>query len=256
MTTRAFWIAVLTAVCVSAAIVLPRFAQPLDYHDFADHRSALGIANALDVVSNVGFLAAGLAGLVVVALRRAAFEVPAERWPYAIFFLGLLLTSVGSAYYHLAPDNARLFWDRLPMTMAFMGLVSGQVVDRISVRAGLTLLAPMLLAGASSVVYWRMTEQAGHGNVLPYAILQGYTAVVLLLIAALWPSRYTHGRDLVYVFGWYALGKVFETFDREIFELGHVLSGHTLKHLAAAGAGIAACCMLARRTREAPVPSG
>jgi hypothetical protein len=255
LTKRTFWIVVFTAACALAAFLLPSFAQPLDYHDFADRRSALGIENFLDVVSNVGFLLAGVAGLVVVASRRAAFEFPVERWPYATFFFGLLLTAGGSAYYHLAPDNARLFWDRLPMTVAFMGLVSGQIVDRISVRAGLALLAPMLLVGAASVVYWEMTEQAGHGNVLPYAILQAYTIVVLLLIATLWPSRYTRGRDLVYVFAWYAASKLLEAFDREIFGFGHLVSGHTAKHLAAAAAGAAACYMLARRTLKALAPA-
>ena len=196
----------------------------------------------------MAFLLAGVAGFVIVARRRTVFEHDVERWPYAVFFVGLLLTSLGSAYYHLAPDNGRLFWDRLPMTIAFMGLVASQIVDRVSVRAGIVLLVPMLAVGAASVIYWDMTEQAGHGNVLPYAILQGYVMVVLLLIAILYPSRYTRARGLYYVFAWYALSKVLEAFDAEIFGIGHVVSGHTLKHLAAAGSGFTACWMLAGRT--------
>lgn len=78
--------------------------------------------------------------------------------------MGLLLTAAGSAYYHLLPDNERLFWDRLPMTIAFMSLIVAQIVDRISVRAGLALLAPMLLVGVASVVYWLATERAGAGT--------------------------------------------------------------------------------------------
>ena len=248
MTKRTGWLIALTVACALAAVLLPRLAQPLDYHAFADRRGALGIANFLDVASNAGFLLAGIAGLVVIAVRRSAFEFPAERWPYAVFFVGLLLTSVGSAYYHLAPDNATLFWDRLPMTVAFMGLVSSQVVDRVSIRAGLMLLAPMLVVGAASVIYWQMTERAGEGNMLPYAILQGYTIVVLLLIAVLYPSRYTEARALYYVFAWYVLSKLLESFDGEIYALGHIVSGHTLKHLAAAASGFVVCWALARRT--------
>ena len=104
-----------------------------------------------------------------------------------MFFLGILLTAAGSAWYHLAPDNETLFWDRLPMTIAFMGLVSSQVVDRISVRAGLVLLGPMLLVGMASVVYWIVTERMGAGNVLPYGLLQGYAVVVLLMMAVAAP---------------------------------------------------------------------
>jgi hypothetical protein len=248
MAKRTGWLIALTVACALAAVLLPRFAQPLDYHAFADRRAALGIANFLDVASNAGFLLAGIAGLVVVAVRRSAFEFQAERWPYAVFFLGLLLTFGGSVYYHLAPDNATLFWDRLPMTVVFMGLVSSQVVDRVSIRAGLMLLAPMLVVGAASVVYWQMSERAGQGDMLPYVIVQGYTIVVLLLIAVLYPSRYTKASALYYVFAWYVLGKVLESFDDEIYALGHIASGHTLKHLAAAASGLVVCWALARRT--------
>jgi hypothetical protein len=237
-----------TLLTVAAAFLLPPMPQPLDYHDFADRRGALGIDNFLDVVSNVAFLLAGLAGLFVVFSGRARFEFPGERWPYAVFFLGILLTAAGSAWYHLSPDNETLFWDRLPMTIAFMGLVSSQIVDRISVRAGLVLLGPMLLLGMASVVYWIATERAGAGNVLPYALLQAYAVIVLLMKAALHRSRYTRGSDLYYIFGWYVLAKLLELFDAQVLALSHLVSGHSLKHVAAAMAGVVACRMLMLRT--------
>jgi hypothetical protein len=134
------------------------------------------------------------------------------------------------------------------MTIAFMALVCSQIVDRINLRAGLALLLPMLVLGAASVVYWRVTERAGVGNVIPYGILQGYSMLILLLMAALTPSRYTLGHYLYWVFAWYALSKVLETFDAEVLGLGHAVSGHTLKHLVAAFAGAAVCLMLTRRT--------
>ena len=243
-----------TLLTVAAAFLLPPLPQPLDYHDFADQRGALGIDNFLDVVSNVAFLLAGLAGLLVVFSGRARFEFPGERWPYAVFFLGILLTAVGSAWYHLAPDNETLFWDRLPMTIAFMGLVSSQVVDRISVRAGLVLLGPMLLVGVASVVYWIATERMGAGTVLPYALLQGYAVVVLLMMAALLPSRYTRGNDLYFIFGWYVLAKVLELLDAQVLAFSHAVSGHSLKHVAAAAAGFVACRMLMRRTLRDYLP--
>jgi hypothetical protein len=250
MSKRAVAMIAFTGVCIVAAFLLPRMAQPLSYHDFADHRVTFGIPNFGDVVSNVAFLIAGVAGLVVVFGRPAAFELPQERWPYAVFFFGLVLTALGSSYYHLAPDNARLFWDRLPMTIAFMGLVASQIVDRISVRAGLVLLLPMLIVGAVSVICWRATERAGVGNVIPYALLQGYTIVVLVLIALLWRSRYTRGRYLLYVFVAYVLGKLCEYYDAAILGFGGVVSGHTLKHLFAAGSGSVVCAMLAGRTLQ------
>lgn len=255
--TRTLSMAGFTGLCIVAAFALPPVPQPIEYHDFADQRGAFGVPHFLNVASNAGFLVAGIAGLAVAGRRRTAFERGRERWPWAVLFVGVGLTAAGSAYYHLAPDNDRLFWDRLPMTIAFMALVASQIVDRISVRLGLALLDPMLLLGAWTVVYWRATESVGAGNVLPYAILQGYAVLVLLLLARLYPSRYTHGGDLYFVFAWYALSKVLEALDAPVFSLGQIVSGHTLKHLAAAAAGGVACSMLVRRVlRARGAPAG
>lgn len=256
MTNRAWFFAGFTLLAVAAAILLPAMPQPTDYHDFADDRPLLGIANFLDVLSNGAFLLAGLVGLVVCLRPRTAFESHAERWPYAVFFVGLLLTAAGSAYYHLQPDNESLFWDRLPMTIAFMSLIAAQLVDRLQVRGGLVALLPMVLLGAASVVYWRATERAGAGNVMPYAILQGYAIVAVLLLAVLHPSRYTRGNAVYAVFAAYMLAKVLEHFDHEIYELAGVVSGHTLKHVAAAVSGFVVAWMLLTRTPvEAAGPS-
>ena len=237
-----------TAACVVAALLLPAMPQPASYHEFADRRAWLGIPNFLDVASNAGFLLAGLAGLAVVLRPRTRFESGSERLPYAVFFAGLLLTAAGSGDYHRAPDNERLFWDRLPMVIAFMSLIAAQVSDRVSARLGLALLGPLLLVGIASLVYWLATERAGAGNVVPYVLLQGWAVVLVVLLAALHPSRYTRGGDLYWVFAWYAIAKVLELLDGQIFALGNIVSGHSLKHLAAAMSGFVVCRMLLLRT--------
>jgi hypothetical protein len=239
-----------TALCVAAAVLVSPMPQPLDYHRFVDQRGAFGIPNFGDVISNIGFLIAGLIGLYVVARAATCFEQGIERLPYAVFFIGLLLTALGSSYYHLAPDNERLFWDRLPMTVGFMSLIAAQVVDRIGVRVGLRLLIPMLIVGAGSVIYWLISERAGEGNVIPYGILQGYAIVAVLLLAVLHPSRYTRGNDVYWVFAWYLIAKLLEHFDAWIYELTGVISGHSLKHLAAGAAGLVVCVMLLKRQRR------
>ena len=134
-----------------------------------------------------------------------------------------------------------------------MGLFSSQIVDRVNVRAGIVLLVPLLGLAAASVIYWDTTERAGNGNVLPYLLLQGYVIVVLLFIAILYPSRYTRAGGLYYIFAWYLLSKALEAFDAEIFDIGHLISGHTLKHFAAAGS-FTACWMLAGRAIGPPRP--
>jgi hypothetical protein len=249
---RTAFLAGTTLLAVALALLLPAMPQPLDYHDFADKRPAHGIANFLDVTSNLAFTLAGLAGLVVVLRPRTCFETPAERWPYMVFAIGVLLTGAGSCYYHLDPGNETLFWDRLPMTISFMSLIAAQLVDRVDVRAGLLALVPMLLVGVGSVVYWIVTERQGRGNVMPYAVLQAWSVLVLLQLAATHPSRYTHGNAIHAVFAGYVLAKGFEHFDREILALTGSVSGHTLKHVAAGLAGLPVVFMLWRRELVAP----
>ena len=252
MKKQTWFLLAFTLPMVAAALVLPAVPQPPDYHHFADQRHALGIDHFFDVVSNTAFLLAGVAGLVIVLGGRTQFEHANERWPWIVFFVGMVLTAAGSTYYHLDPNNETLFWDRLPMTIAFAGLVSAQIVDRVNVRAGLILLAPALLVGVASVLYWIVTERSGAGNVLPYALLQAYAVLVLLMLAVLHPSRYTRASDLYFIFGWYVLAKILESFDAQVLAYHHIVSGHTLKHVAAAAAGFLACNMLMKRRLLAP----
>lgn len=250
---------ILTAVVALIFPMLPRIPQPQAYHHFADHRSFLGIPNFANVVSNLPFAVIGLWGLVfllrpISARTTGNFLDPRERWPYLFVFIGLLLTAFGSSYYHLDPNNARLVWDRLPMTIAFMSMVAAVIAERVSLRAGLWLLPILILAGLASVLQWYASEIRGAGDLRFYAAVQVYSALVLL-VALFFPRRYTRGSDLAVVVGFYALAKALETFDKPIFAIGHVASGHTLKHLAGAAAGYCILRMVQKRRPVSATPS-
>ncbi len=227
---------VITIVIFVVDLLLPRIPQPQSYHMFADQRSFLGIPNFGDVVSNVPFAIFGLWGLIFL-LRSTSerlsehFLDKRERWFYLIIFTGLVLTAFGSSYYHLEPSNARLVWDRLPMTIVFMSLVAGLIAERIDLRIGLWLLPVLLLIGVSSVLQWYVSELRGVGDLRFYGTVQAYS-VLFLFMALLFPPRYTFGSDLAIVAGFYVLAKILETLDKPIFRLGQIVSGHTLKHLA------------------------
>src|SRR5215472_857464 len=98
-------------------------AQPTHYNDFADQSVLFGILHAGDVLSNIAFAIVAAWGWICLWPQR---EHPALRqgWPgYALFVVALLLTAAGSAYYHLAPDNQRLVWDRTPIGLTCAGLL-------------------------------------------------------------------------------------------------------------------------------------
>jgi len=240
---------IFVAVAVAIiALLLPPIPQPLSYHNFADHRAWLGIPNFGDVVSNVPFAIVGLWGLLfLLGPRGNNFFDPRERWLYVVMFAALILTAFGSAYYHLAADNARLVWDRIPIMMVFMALLAAVMAERVSVSAGIALFPVFEIVGIASVLAWRDGELHGHGDLRFYAAVQVY-AILILLLALLFPPKYTRGSDFAAVVGFYALAKVLEETDRQVFALGQVVSGHTLKHLAAAAAGYWILRMLQKRS--------
>jgi hypothetical protein len=233
-------------------LALDPIPQDPDYHLFADKRPFLGIPNFNDVVSNAGFAVVGVLGVFVTAgrMRRDIFVQPADGRPYLVFFIAVALVSAGSAFYHWAPSNQRLLWDRLPMAVAFMALCSAIFADRIDARAGNGWLLPVLIGlGVLSLVYWVWTEAAGRGDLRFYGFVQFYPMLALPVVCWLLPEhRYVAGSYLFWVIAWYGLSKLLEHFDHQIFDLlGQVVSGHTLKHLAAAGATLVVLRMLVAR---------
>jgi hypothetical protein len=224
-------------IAASSCVLLPRIAQNPAYHAFADGRGFLGVPNFFDVFSNVPFLIAAIVGF----WRLATLPVrPQHRLPLIVFCIGLAATSMGSAYYHWFPTNDRLFWDRLPMTIAFMGFFSFLLIARVCEKWGRRLLFPLILLGVFSVVFWRTTENAGFGDLRPYLVVQFGMIALSLLILWLYPGRTPSWRAIGPLLLGYALAKVTETFDQSIFQLtAEIFSGHSIKHLLAALGAVA-----------------
>jgi hypothetical protein len=223
----------------------------------------LGVPHFFNVVSNLPFLLVGVLGIRFILSREAVrpggpFLQPAERWPYLLFFVGVGLTAFGSSYYHLDPTNDRLLWDRLPMSVAFMSLFAAVLGERVSVKLGLWLLPVLVTAGLASVLYWHATELQGRGDLRFYYLVQFYSMLALPLLLLFFPSRYTRTVDLLAALGWYVLAKICEhPLDAPIYDLGHAVSGHTLKHLTAAAAAYWVLRMIRDRVpAPAPIPKG
>ena len=244
----------LTLAAGSAALTAPRLAQPQWYHEFADQRCLLGIPHALNVLSNLPFLVIGAFGVVFVASPAARrpggpFLQPGERLRYAVVFAAIALTGLGSAYYHADPGNARLVWDRLPLAVAFMAFFASTLAERVHPRAA-ALFLPLVLLGGASVVYWHLSEVHGGGDLRLYLFVQLYPLLATPVVLLLFPPRYTRGADLVAALLCYLLAKVLELLDAQVYAQGGLVSGHTLKHLAA---GLSAWWLLYMVRKRRPV---
>lgn len=219
-----FVFAGLTVVSLGGLLLLSPVAQDQSYHQFADRRAVFGIPNFWNVVSNLPFLAVGAVGL------RRFRNNPAT----VVFFLGVFLTGIGSSYYHWDPNDKTLFWDRLPMTLSFAAILALVVEERVNAKAGAVLLWPAFAIGLFSLLLWRWTD-----DLRLYFWVQFFPGLAVILLFLLYPPKYTGTHYWIVAGLLYALAKVFEFTDEAIYSAGSFLSGHTLKHLAAAAACLA-----------------
>ena len=241
--------------CVIATLLLEPIPQDPSYHLFADSRTCFGISNFGNTISNVAFAVVGFWGLwtVMSAKKYGLFITRWERWPYIVFFSGIFLVSMGSGYYHWSPNNERLFWDRLPMAVAFMGLFSACIADRLERPNLIPRILPInLVLGASSVVYWSITEAQGNGDLRFYGFIQYFPILLLPILCNFFPQwRHTNGKYLFWIVTCYGFAVLLEQLDHWLYGLFlGLISGHTLKHLFAALAAFIVIRMMAGSRRE------
>jgi hypothetical protein len=236
---RFYGLCVVAIAAVVAMFQLPPIPQDPAYHDFADQRSWLGIPNFGDVASNLPYALVGLFGLY--RLWRIREAVGAwSRFPYLhllLFFAVLSTIAAGSAYYHLAPDNETLFWDRLPITLAFMILFSLIVGERVDLPVLKHWPLPvMILAGLAALVYWSVSEQGGQGDLRAYILVQALPLLLAPLLVLFYRRGDVLGNSvLILMVLLYLAAKVVEFLDAAVLQasLG-LISGHSLKHLLSA----------------------
>ncbi len=209
-------------------------AQDVTYHLFVDTREIWSIPNFWNVVTNIPYLIVGCLGIYKLKHPGKLKVIGEMNFAYILLFFGTLLVGFGSGYYHLAPDNQTLVWDRLPMTIAFMALFSIIISEFIAIRSGKVLLLPLLLAGIFSVVYWHFSEVRGEGDLRLYALVQFYPMLAIPVILMCFRSKCTHVSAYWWLLLAYIVAKLFEHFDGEIYNVLGFISGHSLKHIVSA----------------------
>lgn len=227
-----------TILLAGAALFHGPIHQPAGYHDFADQTLRFGVPHFCDVTSNLGFALVALWGWIRLAPLRAHPDLRLGWAGYRLFLVGLLLTALGSSWYHLAPDNASLVWDRLPIALACAGLLAG-VWGEVQGKQSRIFVAWLAPAAAASVAWWYFTDLmggTGNGDLRPYLLLQ----LLPILLIPLWQWIYRMpGADRL-AFGSalaiYVVAKFAELYDHEIAAVLGAVTGHTLKHLLATAA--------------------
>jgi hypothetical protein len=198
--------------------------QDQDYHRFADARTLLGVENGADVLSNLPLVVVGAMGLGVLWRNHETLRA------YWLFFFAAASAGIGSAYYHLSPDDGRMVWDRLPIAIAFMALLSAAISDRLDAKAGNAILIPLTVLGAVSVLWWAKVD-----DLTPYLLVQYGALAAIVALCARGPLRYSTTAATLLAAIIYGTAKICELNDRLIFVVtGGWVSGHTLKHLLAA----------------------
>jgi len=226
-----------------ALLFMEPIAQDQTYHSFPDQRAFLGIPNFMNVISNIPFLLAGVAGLIHLA-RQNPKEGAHASW--LIFFLGVALVFFGSSYYHWAPTDETLAWDRLPMTIGFMGLFTAIMSEYVHLKLERYLLIPALFAGLLSVLIWRFYDDLRF-----YAFIQGAPLLAIPLAVVLFGRSQRHKRYLIYGLLFYLAAKMVEAYDSPVFALsGMYISGHSLKHILASLGPLSIYFMLRRRSSD------
>jgi hypothetical protein len=209
----------LAAISLIALLFVPPIPQPQSYHQFADQRTILGVPHFWNVVSNLPIILVGAWGLIRMH--------DTSGW---VFFLAVFLAGFGSSYYHWNPNDLGLFWDRLPMSVAFMAVLAIAIEQRIDARVGRALLWPLVALGIVSLLIWLRFD-----DLRLYGLVQFFPGVALPLLFLLFPPKYTGTRYWFAAAGWYVLAKLLEHFDTAVYSAsGHIMGGHALKHVAAA----------------------
>lgn len=244
------FIIALSCLTIVGLVLYGPISQDPSYHNFADYQTLLSLPNFWNVVSNFPFIIVGIIGLYKCKTMHNDPVKARNRTSYILFFIGVLFTGISSAYYHLQPNNWGLFWDRLSMALSFVAFLSIVISEFIGSKLSKQLMAPFVLFGLFSVVYWIVTEQYGTGDLRPYVITQFLPIFIGPVVIFSWKSESIKTSDIVIIGACYGIAKLLEFFDTQVYQ-AVMISGHSLKHLAATFSAYWMLSILGRYQRKA-----
>ncbi len=247
MSKKDYIIPSLALLCVIALLFVKPIPQDQNYHHFADQRMFFGIPNFLNVITNLPFAIFGLPGLWIV---RDIKETKLKHISFTMFTGFLLLVTLGSGYYHLWPGNETLVYDRIPITIILMSFFSFLIYDLIDRKKGFNAFFILNTVGIMSVIYWKITEHANHGDLRWYGMVQFFPVIAIPLMLLLYKSSFDYHKQVIPIFIFFGVAKFAEMFDKEIYQMLHdTASGHSLKHLLMVAAEYGMVILISRRVK-------
>ena len=116
------------------------------------------------------------------------------------------------------------------MGFAFAGLLGLAAAGRVSERVGAAMGLAVLLLAPVCVHLW-----AANGNLLAWVVLQFGGMALVLALACVRPRIGAIDIRWGWIIAAYTAAKILELGDHEVYAFtGHLVSGHTLKHVVAA----------------------
>lgn len=223
------------------AVLIFKDAVPQDqnYHQFSDQLTHFGIPNFHNVLSNIFFTIFAGFGLLEYLKNKERYSLS-----WFVFLLGVFLVAPGSTYYHLSPADFPLIWDRLPMTIGFMGLVSVILCETFNIQKEKPFLVLLLLLGLYSVLHWVLWD-----DLRIYGWLQLTSIAVILYAAIFYKSRTIINRYLFAAVIFYVIAKITEHNDEAVHQLLKY-SGHSIKHIVSSFAILSLVLMKRRSVRD------
>lgn len=200
------------------------------YHEFVDERNFLGINRFWDTISNIAFLWVGL------LFVKEIFLTDKKDFNLILVAIGTILVCFGSGYYHLLPDDGRLLWDRLPISIVFAGILSYSIHSNNLIAENWKSIfnKSYLIFSIFSVVIWYVGSLYNTSILGSYVFIQ-FGGMLLLIYMAMTGKNKDFNKKIIAVLAWYILAKLAEHFDIQIYHLTQeVFSGHTFKHILSA----------------------
>ena len=235
-------VGVITIIAVLVIIFIDPISQNQTYHSFADKIKLFCVPNFWNVISNLPFIVIGALGLWKTSKW---FKDYALKNSFFFFFVGIFFTGFGSAYYHYNPNDTTLVWDRLPMTISFMSFLSIIIGEFIDSNFGKKALPWFLSIGILSVVYWVISHDLRF-----YLLVQFLPILQIIIILFLSKNNPTFKKYFWLILLAYVVAKFLESFDFQIYKKSNeLLSGHTLKHFAAAIAALVFYSFISKKNK-------